>query len=127
MTNPVSLRKCPCCAGPVTTEMGLRNYESWLADALPGRVSGSDIDVMIERSSTERVLAFELKPAGIPLPVGQRLLLRTLVRKGIEVWIVWGEGPVAVAAMNAEGETPVVETIALEALVARVRAWWALG
>jgi hypothetical protein len=125
MTNEVALRKCPCCGGPVTAGLGLRDYGSWLADALPGRVSGSDIDVVVEQSKTDRMLMVELKPAGVPIPLGQRLLLRAMVRRGIDVWVVNGEGPVEVGSMDALGEVRFVATLPdADALGGKVRKWW---
>ena len=70
------LRACPTCSTKVSAvQMGLRDYSSWLAEHMPGRVSGADIDCVLEQSRTGRVLFFEFKRKGQQLPTGQRLLV----------------------------------------------------
>jgi len=122
------LRACPTCATKVdAAHLGLRDYSRWLADVLPGRVSGSDIDCVVEQSRTGRVLFLELKPAGVRLPTGQRLLLRTMARKDIDVWVVWertDEHEVEVGVMDKTGEVRFVERMPEKALARRVGRWW---
>lgn len=121
------LRTCPTCRAPNTGQLGLRDFR-WVDAALPGRVGGSDIDYFLEQSKTGRMLALELKPPGASLPMGQRLLLKALVRKGIEVWVVWEHGDhVEVGAMNRDGQLPFVEAMDLEKLAGLVSAWWSAG
>lgn len=123
-----ALRACPTCGTKVAeTTLGLRDYSRWLADQLPGRVSGSDIDAVVEQSSTGRVLFMEMKPEGVRLPTGQRLLLRSMCRKGIDVWVVWEEKDgvhVQVGTMDPTGEVRFVQRMTVRQLGMRVKRWW---
>ena len=125
-----SLRACPTCGTEVAhTKLGLRDYSRWLADVLPGRVSGSDIDSVVEQSRTGRCLFIEFKPLGKVLPTGQRLLLRAMVRRNIDVWVAWEDfkGHVECGVMNAEGEVLFVERMTEAALGRKVKKWWDAG
>jgi hypothetical protein len=124
------LRSCPTCGTAVAhTQLGLRDYSRWLADVLPGRVSGSDIDSVVEQSKTGRFLALEFKPLGAILPTGQRLLLKALVRRDIDVWVCWEDfkGHVEVGSMNRDGEILFVEKMTEAALGRKVAKWWNAG
>lgn len=125
-----ALRACPTCGTKVErTTLGLRDYSRWLADVLPGRVSGSDIDSVVEQSSTGRCLFIEFKPVGKILPTGQRLLLRAMVRRDIDVWVAWEDfkGHVEVGVMNREGEVLFVEKMTEAQLGRKVLKWWNAG
>jgi hypothetical protein len=117
------LRGCPTCGTPVTDlKMGLRDYR-WVADALPGRVAPMDLDCVLERRG--KFLVMEFKPKGAPLPMGQRLTLKALVRLGMDVWVVWEDGDKAeVGAMDRHGNVPFVETMRVNRLRRRVSEWF---
>jgi len=129
MTNQPSLRHCPSCGGPVTEELGLRDYESWLKPGvLPGRVSGSDIDFFLEQSGTGRMLALEFKEGNKPLGLGQRLLFKDLRAKGIDVWVAWErKDSVLVGAMDENGEVMFTQEVTPRELAMKVREWWYSG
>ena len=102
--------------------MGLRDYR-WVADALPGRVAPMDIDMMLERRG--KFLVAEFKPKGAPLPMGQRLTLKALVRLGMDVWVVWeDEDRAEVGAMDRHGNVPFVEDMRQNRLRRRVSDWF---
>jgi hypothetical protein len=124
VTNQPNLRHCPSCGGEVTEALGLRDYASWLT-GLPGKVSASDLDFVLEQAQTGRVLIHEYKEGNKPLGVGQRLLLQDMVRKGCDVWLVWeGKGTVTAGAMTAEGKVPFTQEMTRAELSARVVDWW---
>jgi hypothetical protein len=127
--SPPPLRKCPTCSGPVTEEMGLRNYATWLQGLLPGKVGASDLDMVIEQTDTGRVLITEFKEHGSPVSLGQRLLLRRFVRMGCDVWVIHSLGGdnYAAGAMNSAGRTPFVQGMPLDELKQRVLDWWQTG
>jgi hypothetical protein len=123
MTNE-PLRGCPTCLTKVTeTQLGLRDYR-WLQDALPGRVAPMDVDAMLERKG--RFLVLEFKPQGAPLPMGQRLTLKALVRLGMDVWVVHElkGGKVKVGAMDRNGNVPFSDTVTVARLRANVAEWF---
>lgn len=123
-TNQPELRHCPACGGPVTEDLGLRDYATWLT-GLPGKVSASDLDFVLEQAQTGRVLIHEYKEGKKPLGVGQRLLLKDMVDKGCTVWLVWeGKGVVTVGAMNAEGAVPFTQEMTKAELSTKVVDWW---
>jgi hypothetical protein len=102
--------------------MGLRDYR-WVSDALPGRVAPMDLDCLLERRG--KFLAMEFKPKGAPLPMGQRLTLKALVRLGMDVWVVWEDGErVEVGAMDRNGNVPFVEDMRQTRLRRRVSEWF---
>lgn len=112
-----------------TKHLGLRDFR-WLGDALPGRVGGSDLDLVLEQSKTGRVLILELKPEHVMLPLGQRLLLKRFVALGCDVWVVWeteGENFVEAGAMDDEGNIPFVERMSLAKFKTKVGQWWSAG
>lgn len=123
------LRGCPTCGTRVAeTALGLRDYSTWLADALPGRASGSDIDCVIEQSKTGRILLLEFKPAGVRLPMGQRLMLRAFARRGMDVWVVWEyDDHVEAGTLDVTGEVQFVQAMTHEDLRDRVGRWWEAG
>jgi hypothetical protein len=123
------LRGCPTCGTPVeqAVGLGLRDYR-WLTPYLPGRVAPSDLDSVLERNG--RFLFMEYKPAGASLPMGQRIMLKNLVRgpKSIDVWVVWGdEKKVEVGPMHWNGEIPFVDKMSTDKLAANAVKWleWA--
>lgn len=119
------LRGCPLCRTPVAdAQLGLRDFR-WVADALPGKVAPMDVDAMLEKNG--RFLVIELKPKGVPIPLGQRLTLKALVRLGMDVWVVWEtpEGKrVEVGAMDRSGNTPFVEDMTVNRLRRKVVDWY---
>jgi len=124
--NQPALRSCPICGSDYDPErLGLRDY-SWLTDTLPG---ASDIDFVLEQKTTGRVLICEFKSAGEHLPLGQRLLLKTMVRKGCDVWVVWQrkDHKVQRAAMNGAGGLGPVASLTRQQFSRQVQAWWDSG
>ena len=105
--------------------MGLRDYR-WVSEALPGRVAPMDLDCVLEKNG--RFLVMEFKPKGVPLPLGQRLTLKALVRTGADVWVVWENTTdrerVEVGAMDRAGNVPFVEDMRLNRLRRRVTEWY---
>lgn len=137
-TNEEKLRKCPVCRTPVAeTELGLRDYNSWLSDSLPAKVGASDLDCVIEQSRTGRVLILEFKPAGAWLPTGQKILLKRFVKAGMDVWVVWEKpaGPVSltqydtyeVGIMDASGNVIIKGKLDKPGLKEAVQKWWESG
>lgn len=123
------LRGCPTCGTPVAeTSLGLRDYSTWLSDILPGKASGSDIDCVVEQSKTGRVLLLEFKPGGVRLPMGQRIMLRSFVRRGMDVWIVWEfDDHVEAGNMDDAGNVVFVQSMDVDGLRERVARWWRAG
>lgn len=123
--NEVALRGCPLCGTPVDdVDLGLRDYR-WLEDALPGRVAPTDVDFMLETAG--HVLILEYKPLGVYLPLGQRLTFKTLVLKGIDVWLVRHNEDstrVKVGAMDRNGEVVFSESMPVSRLKRKVREWF---
>lgn len=119
------LRGCPLCRTPVKdAQLGLRDFR-WVSDALPGRVAPMDIDAMLEKNGY--FLIIEMKPDGQPLPLGQRLTLKALVRLGCDVWVVWENDAgkrVKVGAMDRNGNTPFIEDMPVSRLRNKVASWY---
>jgi hypothetical protein len=120
------LRGCPTCGTRVSDlKMGLRDYR-WVSDALPGRVAPMDLDCVLERRG--HFLVQEFKPKGAPLPMGQRLTLKALVRLGMDVWVVWEDDQdsdrVEVGSMDRNGNVPFVESMRKGRLRRRVADWY---
>lgn|SRR6185436_10032813 len=116
------LRKCPTCGTPVKeANLGPRDFR-WVVKHLPGRVAPSDIDFALERNG--RFLFIEFKPKGGGLSVGSRILYKTLVRQGHDVWLVQGEGPVVAGPMDRNGNVTFSAEMTLEELAKRTRMWW---
>lgn len=121
-----TLRSCPTCGGEFNPEaLGLRDY-SWLNEVVPG---ASDLDFALEQKSTGRLLIVEFKSQGQRLPMGQRLLLKTLARKGCDIWVAWQKrnGSIDVADLDGRGELVGFRNLTREGLAAAVDAWWATG
>lgn len=123
------LRGCPTCGTPVSeTSLGLRDYSRWLADALPGRASGSDIDCVVEQSKTGRILLMEFKPPGAKLPTGQRIMLRAFARKGMDVWVIWEfDDYIEAGILDSTGEVQFIQRMSVDELRERVAQWWRAG
>lgn len=117
------LRKCPTCLTPVKeAKLGLRDYR-WVTDKLPGRVAPMDIDFALEKNG--RFLFIEFKPANAGLSVGARILYKTLVRAGHDVWLVFGDGPVQAGPLDRNGNTYFMTELTIDQLADRVTAWFA--
>ena len=120
------LRACPACGRRVEAEqakaLGMRLYGD--SDYLPDRVGFTDLDKVLERKGN--VLVQELKPGSARLPTGQRLTLRTFVRLGADVWVVWEKTPklVEVGVMDWQGEVQDVELMTMTEYESRVREWY---
>ncbi len=121
-----NLRGCPLCGTPVSeAKLGLRDYNTWLADALPGRVAPMDVDFILEKNG--HTLVIEFKPNNASLPLGQRLTLKHLVRTGADVWVVWhddGEAKARVGSMDRNGNVNFIEDMRITKLRSKVRAWF---
>lgn len=118
------LRACPTCGTKVTdTQMGLRDYR-WVSEALPGKIAPMDLDCVLERKG--HFLVMEFKPEGAPLPMGQRLTLKALVRLGMDVWVVheYPDSWVEVGAMDKNGAVPFSERMRQVRLRRLVADWF---
>lgn len=116
------LRKCPTCLTPVTeARLGLRDYR-WVASALPGRVAPMDIDFALEKNG--RFLFVEFKPFRGGISVGARILYKTLVRQGHDVWLVQGDGPVQAGMMDRHGNVNFSEEMSTDDLAGLIRIWY---
>jgi len=109
----------------------MRDYSRWLDGVLPGRVSGSDVDFMLDQSSTGRMLVLEFKEGNKPLGLGQRILFQQLVKRDIEVWCVWeyrdanGETErVKVGVLDALGQVRFMQELTPPQLASQIKAWW---
>ena len=83
-----------------------------------------DLDFVLEKGG--RVLIMENKPGGAPLPFGQMLTLRTFVRMGCEVWVVWeseDKKSCPVGTMTRSGAVPFKEKMPVARLKKRVLDW----
>jgi hypothetical protein len=119
MNDP--LRKCPTCGG-TDGHAGLREYATWLD--LPGRVSLTDIDGVLDHDGSKRRLILEFKRGNEKLGTGQRIALRNLaVEPGNDVWLVreHDDGRVTVADMAFVG---VIDEMTREEFARRVSDWW---
>lgn len=124
------LQTCPTCATPVdsASRLGLRDYQ-WLNGVLPGREGAMDIDGVVEKNG--HVLMFEFKPRGGKISLGARITFRSLVARGIHVWVVWDHGDaglkgqhlVEAGAMAKDGTIPFVEMMNLDELKRRILDW----
>jgi hypothetical protein len=119
------LKSCPTCRRPHEGgDFGLRDYE-WVSGALPGRISPTDLDFVLERSG--RVLIHEYKDRGAIVRMGQRLTLRTFVRMGCDVWLVTDgakAGTYDVGILTRDGTVDFTErAVPLTRLRARVVEW----
>src|SRR5438128_12545679 len=88
-------------------------------------MSMTDIDFVLERNG--RVLIQEYKPKGVVVSMGQRLTLKTFVRMGCDVWIVWDgakDGTYEVGVLDKDGVIYWVERhVPQSRLQARVVEW----
>lgn len=118
------LRACPVCTTKVDeASLGLRDFR-WVSEAMPGKEAPMDIDCVVEKSG--RVLMMEMKPKGASVPFGQMLTLRTFVRLGVDVWVVWEEPEgtfVTVGEMTRSGAVPFKERMNIAKLKNRVLEW----
>jgi hypothetical protein len=66
---------------------------------------------------------------GVRLPTGQRLMLKAMALRDIDVWIVWesDDGSVEVGVLDKQGEVRFVEAMPRARLARKVAAWWASG
>lgn len=120
-----ALKACPTCGQDTVAELGLRDYSRWLSPVLPGRIGGTDLDCVLDQSSTGRMLVQEYKQGNQRLPMGQRLLFKGLVEKGFDVWVVWEySNHVKVGAVDLTGEVRFMEQMSTTQLAAKTRAWW---
>lgn len=123
------LRGCPTCGTPVAqaSALGLRDYR-WLSRFLPGNVAPSDLDSVLERNGN--FLIHEYKPSGASIGMGQRIMLKQLVRKGFDVWVVWGgdsndeNSLIEVGAMDRHGDVKFVDKMPLSRLAERTVDWF---
>jgi len=116
------LRGCPTCGTRIKdVDMGLRDY-TWLSPMLPGNVAPMDIDSILERNG--HFLVMEYKPEGASIGMGQRITLKQMVRKGFDVWVVWGNGPIEVGAMDKYGDVKFVDKMSREKLAERAVEWF---
>lgn len=81
-----------------------------------------DLDAVLERNG--HVLVLEMKPGNAPMPLGQRLTLKNFVRMGVDVWVIWGEGPVEVGEMDRYGNVKFIEKMTLAKLKRKVTGWF---
>ena len=121
MNDP--LRRCPTCMTPVAeAALALRDYSSWLGDALPGRVAPMDVDFMLERHG--HFLIIEFKPANGHVPKGQLITLKALEKMGAEVWLVRGDGPRVTVEVLLNGEWMPPFDITVDELAKETRVWF---
>lgn len=122
MNNP--LRGCPLCKTPVRdTKLGLRDYR-WLEDVLPGKEAPMDMDAVLEKHG--KFLGMEFKAPGEVIPLGQRITLKTLVRQGWCIWVVYhedGSKSCEVGQMDRHGNVPFKEVMSIDKLKQRVAEW----
>jgi hypothetical protein len=118
------LRGCPVCGTRVTdVNIGLRDFR-WVNQHLPKRVGMMDIDGLLERKGN--VLALELKPPGASISVGARMTFRTLVRMGMDIWVVWQKTPtvVEVGEVDWSGEIGEVTQMSVTVLAGLIAEWY---
>lgn len=83
-----------------------------------------DLDCVVEKGG--QVLILEFKPERAPLPLGQRLTLRTFVRLGCEVWVAWESKDgvhVEVGSLDKHGDVKFIEKMTVNKLRQRVLDW----
>lgn len=122
------LRHCPTCDGPVTKDLGLRDY-SWVNSVLPGRLGGMDIDFCVNQAATGRVLMMEFKPQGVQLSTGAKLTYQLFVRAGFDVWVAWEnrDGSVTWTGLDEDGNQIQRIDGTREELAQEVLNWWNAG
>jgi hypothetical protein len=88
------LRGCPLCGTKVAdAKIGLRDF-AWLNNALPGKIGGMDIDLVLTNNKAGLAMAFELKPYGVGVSLGARMTLKFLVQHGVRCFLVQDGGDV---------------------------------
>lgn len=121
------LRGCPTCGTKVSeAELNLRDF-SWVNEALPGKVGGMDIDFCISSARTGKTLMLEMKPPGAYISMGARLTFKEFVKKGCDVWVVWGpgeDGNVEVAHVMANGQLTSTYECSQDVLAHTIAVWW---
>lgn len=121
------LRGCPVCGTKVKdVDLQLRDF-SWVNSALPGKVGLMDIDGTLSSARTGRTLLLEMKPSGAGVSIGAKLTFREFVRKGCDVWVIYGpdpEGHVEVAHVTKSGNLTKRVRVELATAAELVRAWW---
>jgi hypothetical protein len=124
-TKDDALRKCPTCDQELGHSIGLRDYSTWLFDVLPGRVSATDLDFVLEQHSSGRFLVMEYKPSKY-VPRGQWITLTALAGlPGFAVFVVVDADPehLSVGRVIKDGPIKWVGMTTNE-LRAFVRFWW---
>lgn len=123
-----ALRGCPTCGTRVEATaggLGLRDYR-WVAPKLPGKVAPTDIDSVLETNG--HFLIMEMKPEGVALPMGQRIMLRRLLKlapERITILVVRGEGErVEVSELDTHGDLVQTRTMTQDELGSLVAAWF---
>lgn len=118
---------CPTCGTKVSeVELNLRDF-GWVNEALPGKVGLMDIDGVLSCAKTGKTLMLELKPPGAYVSVGAKLTYREMVRKGCEVWCIWGpfpDGHVELAHITKSGNLTSRVTLPMSEAAALVAQWW---
>lgn len=107
-------------------DLRLRDF-SWVNEALPGRVGLMDIDGTLSSAKTGRTLMLEMKPPGAYVSVGAKLTFREFVRKGCDVWVLWGPTPhglVDVAHVTKSGNLTTRVTLPQADVAALIALWW---
>ncbi len=109
----------------------LANLWDWacLAGTMPGKMTASDIDGIIERRG--KFLVIETKSPGVPVPTGQRILLDALADNGaFTVIVVHGqpgkpEQLTVTTSVNGERVMREYNPATLETLRDIVKRWFA--
>lgn len=83
-TKEEALRACPTC-GAKDMDMGLRDYETWVNAALPGKAGATDFDCVVERRG--HFIMFEFKPNKY-VPRGQAIMFDALYDQGWDILVV---------------------------------------
>jgi hypothetical protein len=121
------LRGCPVCGTKVDeAQLRLRDF-SWVNEALPGKVGLMDIDGTLSSAKTGKTLMLEMKPPGAQVSVGAKLTFREFVRKGCDVWVVWGpdkDGRVELAHITRSGNLTSRVNLSLHEAAQLVAVWW---
>jgi hypothetical protein len=121
------LRGCPVCSTKVAeADLKLRDF-SWVNEALPGKVGLMDLDGVLSCAATGKTLILEMKPPGAFVSVGAKLTFRELVRKGCDVWVIWGpdsHGHVELAHVTKGGNLTSRVNLKLAEAAALVAQWW---
>lgn len=124
------LRACPTCGTDIANiDLGMRDYSRWLNPIMPGKVGGTDVDLVLHQQATDRMLMVEFKDHGKQLGLGQRLVFKALKRKGIDVWVVWqiDDTHVLAGELDKTGEVRFAENMTANQLGLKARAWWIDG